>query len=276
MRLVRKTPCPDLAALIPADDCRYTVLTRILRTPCRMTMTDDHSFILCHSAYPFPIWYWTKEEATEEEVDALWHILQPEIAKWDRVTEQGNLFSVNLTEHAANHLIAQAKKDGVELSVNMRLNVYECKELKAPEKETDGAFHICTEADIEEAVKLLVHFHEETGLDKSDEKTYRQKAEVHIYAGRLFFWKDGEGKPVAMCLASDNGNGSESLTNVVTLPEGRRKGYAAHLVADVTKEILDGGETATLYADASYAPSNACYEKLGYVRKDTICTVGLS
>ena len=276
MRLVRKAPCPDLAALIPADDCRYTVLNRILRTPCRMTVTDDHDVILCHSAYPYPIWYWSKGEATDEEVDAVWQLLQPEIGKWDSVTPEGNRFSVNLLEEAAAHMIEHAAKDDVQLKVTMRLNAYECRVLKKTEKEVDGSFHICTEADIDEAVKMLIRFHEDTGLDKADEATYRQKAEVHIYAERLFFWKDGAGRPVAMCAASDNGNGSEALTNVVTLPDVRRKGYASHLVARVTQQILDSGEWANLYADAEYQPSNACYEKLGFERMGTICTIGLS
>ena len=122
MRLVRKAPCPDLAALIPDNDCRYMVLTRILRTPCRMTVTDDSNVILCHSAYPYPIWYWSKGEATDEEVDAVWQLLQPEIGKWDTVTEAGNPFSVNLLEDAAMHMIAHAKKDNVSLQVTRRLN----------------------------------------------------------------------------------------------------------------------------------------------------------
>ncbi|MBR0163756.1 MAG: GNAT family N-acetyltransferase [Lachnospiraceae bacterium] len=275
MRLVRKAPCPDLAALIPDNDCRYMVLTRILRTPCRMTVTDDSNVILCHSAYPYPIWYWSKGEATDEEVDAVWQLLQPEIGKWDTVTEAGNPFSVNLLEDAAMHMIAHAKKDNVSLQVTRRLNAYECNVLVAPEKEVGGSFHICTEEDVDAAVELLERFHEDTGLDKADRTIYRQKAEVHIYAGRLFFWKNEAGVPVAMCAASDNGNGSEALTNVVTMPEHRRKGYASHLVATVTQRVLDGGEWANLYADADYLPSNACYEKIGYIRMGTICTIGL-
>ena len=61
---------------------------------------------------------------------------------------------------------------------------------------------------------------------------------------------------------------------VYTREEYRRRHYAENLVYAVTKTAKDAGYTPTLYTDADYAASNACYKKIGYKLKGTLRTVG--
>ena len=65
-----------------------------------------------------------------------------------------------------------------------------------------------------------------------------------------------------------------SLNLVYTRPAFRRKHYAENLVYQVTKLAMDGGYVPMLYTDADYAASNACYEKIGYVLRGKLCTIG--
>lgn len=65
-----------------------------------------------------------------------------------------------------------------------------------------------------------------------------------------------------------------AINLVFTRPEFRRKHYAQNLVYQVTKLARDAGYIPMLYTDADYAASNACYEKIGYVLRGRLCTIG--
>ena len=59
-----------------------------------------------------------------------------------------------------------------------------------------------------------------------------------------------------------------------TRGEYRRRHYAENLVYQVSKMAKDAGYMPMLYTDADYAASNACYEKIGYVLRGKLCTIG--
>ena len=42
----------------------------------------------------------------------------------------------------------------------------------------------------------------------------------------------------------------------------------------LTEAAIDAGYVPMLYTDADYAASNACYEKIGYVLRGKLCTIG--
>ena len=118
-------------------------------------------------------------------------------------------------------------------------------------------------------------FHVETGIDRSDVSEYRAYAEESIADGKTFFWKNGEGTNVACCKYRTNGD-MASIGLVYTRPEHRRNHYASNLVYRVTTVAKEEGFIPMLYTDADYAPSNACYEKIGYTLRGKLCTVTVS
>ena len=65
-----------------------------------------------------------------------------------------------------------------------------------------------------------------------------------------------------------------SKDEVYTQKAHRRKHYAENLVYQVTKIVEDAGYTPMLYTNADYVASNACYEKIGYVLRGKLCTLG--
>ena len=274
MKEIHNAPCPELADMIASDDLIYTVLRRVLRTPCRHIVTDESHYILCHSSYPYPVWLWTAEGMNEHEKDMLWGYGKEELEAWDEEEAGGTAFRLNTDYPHAEAIMLRARDSGVDLQIVNNLHVYDCKEIIPYDKEVDGAARLCTADDAAHALLMMRQFFAESVMDKLSEEEFRQKTEVYIYARRLFFWENEAGVPVAMCAYIDNGDGTESLNNVITMPAHRRKGYAARLTAHVTKEILDKGHVPMLYTDADYAPSNACYEKIGFVRRGSLCTIG--
>ena len=59
-----------------------------------------------------------------------------------------------------------------------------------------------------------------------------------------------------------------------TRREERRKHYAENLVFQVTMIAKNAGFMPMLYTDADYVASNACYEKIGYILRGKLCTIG--
>lgn len=89
----------------------------------------------------------------------------------------------------------------------------------------------------------------------------------------MFLWKDEQGNNVASCRFAPDGN-MVSINLVFTHPVFRRKYYAENLVYQVTKLAKEEGYVPMLYTDADYTASNACYEKIGYVLRGKLCTIG--
>ncbi|MBR4728022.1 MAG: GNAT family N-acetyltransferase [Clostridia bacterium] len=78
---------------------------------------------------------------------------------------------------------------------------------------------------------------------------------------------------MASCRYHPNG-GLASISLVYTRPADRRKHYAENLVYQVTMKAKEAGYVPMLYTDADYAASNACYEKIGYVLRGKLCSIG--
>ena len=78
---------------------------------------------------------------------------------------------------------------------------------------------------------------------------------------------------MAVCSIRPKGD-LASIGMVYTREEYRRMHYAENLVYQVSKMAKDAGYMPMLYTDADYAASNACYEKIGYVLRGKLCTIG--
>ena len=78
---------------------------------------------------------------------------------------------------------------------------------------------------------------------------------------------------MSVCSLRPNGD-LAGIGLVFTHEEYRRMHYAENLVYQVSKIAKDTGYMPMLYTDADYAASNACYEKIGYVLRGKLCTIG--
>jgi len=78
-----------------------------------------------------------------------------------------------------------------------------------------------------------------------------------------FIWEDGV--PVAQAVHGRDTPGGAVISWVYTPPEYRNKGYAASVVAEVSRSALyNGKKFCCLFADAANPASCAVYHKLGY------------
>lgn len=252
--------------ILENDKYTFFVLGRIMGGKCELLLTDHERLIICLSCKPYPVWIWTPDDASEEEMERAYQLVL-EASLLD------GKHRFNLKYNLANYFIKRAVEDEIDLSISLNMFAYDCNELIKPTAIADGAIHHCVSDDIDELVEFLDLFHKETGVDKKDIDSYRSEAEEYINSGNMYFWKDGHGNNVASCKFAPNGD-TASVNLVFTRPEFRRKHYAENLVYEVTKLIIAAGYTPMLYTDADYTASNACYEKIGYVLKGKLCTIG--
>ena len=251
--------------LLGHDKYTFFVLGRIMGGACNLLLTDHEKLIICFSCNPYPVWIWTPDKATEEE----------KAKAYELVRENGlltNDHTFNLKYDLADYFISRSSEDAAALSIKKNMFAYDCPKLIEPHMRADGELHKCVPEDMREMVEFMDFFHKETGIDQDSLEAYRRKAEVAIRDGS-YIWKNKEGRSVAVCHIRLNGD-LASISLVYTREEYRRMHYAENLVYQVSKMAKDAGYMPTLYTDADYAASNACYEKIGYVLRGKLCTIG--
>ena len=252
--------------LLEQDKYTFFVLNRVMRGQCDLLLSDHEKLIICFTCAPFPVWIWTPDDATPEAMERAYQTAK----------EHGLMYGnhhFNMKYALADYFIQRAAKEDVTLTIFENMFAYTCPEPAAPSKPADGGIHLCQEADLDELTDMIEMFHEEINLDIQDRERYRRDAEYFISTGKMYFWKNAEGRHVASCKYAPNGE-LASINAVFTRPEFRRRHYAENLVYQVTKIAKDEGYMPMLYTDADYAASNACYEKIGYVLRGKLCTIG--
>lgn len=250
------------------EDDKYTffMLRRIIGGKCKLLLTDHERLIICYTSAPFPIWIWTPDDASREEMEKAYQIVA------EHSFFNGG-YHFNLKYDLAKFFIEKAAADGKMLSISINMFAYDCQSLVEPNQIADGSIHRCSREDLDELVDFMDSFHKETGIDQKDRDGYRMDAEAFIKTGNMFLWRDKHRNNVASCMFVPDGN-MASINLVFTRPEFRRKHYAENLVYQVTKLAMDAGYVPMLYTNADYTASNACYEKIGYVLRGKLCTIG--
>ena len=254
-------------ALIDRDRFTFNVLTRILRGECELVLSDHEKVIICHSdsKMNYPVWVWTPDDCYAEEMERAWKIVNEA-----RPVTEG--YKYNLKHELADYFMARAEELGHEMEVDTNLFAYDCPKLIAPENEVDGYLHCVTDDEVDEVIAHKLLFYECIGDSVGDRETFETNARDQVARRTYFFWKNAEGKAVASCSFKVTGE-LACLSGVLTLPEYRRRHYAQNMVYALTKLLMEQGFTPMLYTDADYAASNACYQKVGYVRRGGLCTI---
>ncbi len=252
--------------LLSGDKYTFSVLSRIIGSENELLLSDHEKIIVCFTCQPYPVWIWMPDDASSEEM----------ARAYDLAKEKGFLdgdHRFNMKYELAEYFIRRAGTEGLDLSITTNLFAYDCLSPVAPVTETDGALHKCTMVDLDELTDFFEMFRNAVGIDKESREQYRIQAEDGIKNGNMYFWKNASGKSVASCNWHPV-NDMASIGLVYTRDEERRKHYAEHLVYQVTLIAKNEGFIPMLYTDADYVASNACYEKIGYVLRGKLCTIG--
>lgn len=253
-------------ALLENDRYTFFVLRRIIDQTCELLLSDHDKLILCYSGSPYPVWIWTPDHSSIEEMDGAYSLAQE-----NGLLDGKHHFIVKY--QLAEHFIETASGEGKRMSIPKNMFAYDCLHPIKPSVTADGMIHRCNSDDMEDLTELISLFHEETGVDRKSAAEYRKEAENDVKDGNVFLWKNEHGYSVAICKFNPRGD-MASVNRVFTRPDFRRMHYAENLVYQVTMKVKEAGYIPMLYTDADYAASNACYEKIGYVLRGKLCSIG--
>lgn len=251
--------------ILKKDKVTFSVLLRIVNNKCNKVFTDRERIIICHSNAPFPVWVWTKDNVTEDELTRINHCLKAEFAADDGY------------EYVISYELFDKLKELDEVYRSMKVHTnllsYQCDKVIKPNKKCDGKMRQAKQEDYE----LLVKYHNDLSFEIHNSKFPWEESKRIITNGMtekaLYVWENDKGEIVST-LSRRKLEDTDSLSMVYTIPSERRKGYAENLVYNITEMIMEEGMLPTLYTDADYGASNACYKKLGYIEVGSLCTIG--
>lgn len=138
-----------------------------------------------------------------------------------------------------------------------------CKEVKEP-KECNLKMILSKEEDKEILTKYWFDdCNEMNGVEGISMEQASKDVDEYIATKKFYVLKNGDGKIVCMAgykLLDEQAR----IGHVYTPKEERKKGYAANLIYQITKMLLEEGFVPLLYTDYNYIPSNRAYINAGY------------
>ncbi len=270
LQCYRATPTPHLAALIeqspnPDDAITFSVLTRLVRNPNIVTFTDETGIIICYSNPPYPVWVYARQPYTDTMVATIRDCLLTHLP-----LSAGHCYCMTpeLYQRLCDNDARFAKTKLQMGLISHRLDV-----LNPIDHPCDGGVALAKESELP-LLTCLWHdlSMEMEGFDLSP-TVCEGKVRGLLSDGALYTWRNAAGEIVALTSRRPFGTYGK-VSAVYTLPAHRRRGYAINLVHYVTKTLLDDSMIPILYTDGGYAPSNACYAKIGYREVGRLCNVG--
>ena len=269
MELTRyeNTFVPALAVLLEEDRYGFAVLGNILRGvfgPVSKIVTDHARLILCYTCPPFPGWVWLPEDASGEEMQRAWALIQKELP-----LQAG--YRVNMRPELAEYILGL--QEAAMVHVDMQIDAYACETLIPPERIAPGDYAAVGMESLALATDWLFAMKQESGLDPMPREACEEEMRGFIESRRLFLWKAPDGEAVSMCAVTDSGD-MGYIGHVYTPPEYRRQGIAISLVYRVTQAMLAQGMKPALCVVSSNYAAAACYRRLGYRIMGSFCTVG--
>lgn len=254
-------------AVLKGEEITYAVLLMIMNNKSRRVFTDHKRIIICHSWEGMPVWIWTADDVTNDELIKVAECLSDEFS-----------LSEGYTYNFSYELLEKLKSVDDEISrtkIKVNMFSYRCDKVNDIEKKCDGKSRLADTSEIEELCKLVSEFEYEAAGKRPDEEQVKNSVLEKIEARTLYVWENEDGDIVSTTNIRI-GDGVDTLAMVYTKPEARRKGYCLNLVHDVTKTILDKGRLPILYTNADYEASNACYKKVGFRKVGSLCEVQLA
>ena len=253
-------------ALLEKDKLSYAVLFQVLGGKVKKVITDHKQILIAHTAAVYPTWIWAPDDASEEVLDSIFQTIKKEFSPIQD-------YRFNTKYEIANYLIERFRsEENVEFCICANIAAYECQMPKAPKKQVDGHLECLAENDEELAARLIRESSKAIGDRIFSEEESKQAAKEQLAIQCLYVWRDKDGMPVSFCDKKADEHYIK-VSQVYTIPEARGKNYAGRMIYEICQEIVASGQTPMLYADADYAPSNRCYQNIGFELKGKIATI---
>lgn len=235
------------------DKYLFNIIFLNLDNPNLLMLSDEENYIICRGDKSLPTWIWTKDNITSEKLEEVVSILKEYI------------YDKNLRFTSKKKFYDYLKnKDYPYLDeYYFEMGVLTTKDLNYPKK-CDGNLFKATLEDIE---ILSNHWYNSANEMVDTKSISLEKAKIEVLEmyndHDLYCWKNKNNEIVSM-LEYEIYYGQAKITHVYTPIHERNKGYAANIVYEISKKLLNQNIIPVLYTNYNYSPSNKAYFNIGY------------
>ncbi len=234
---------------------KFYLLELICNDQNSKVMTDHELYLIGRISEKDPTWIWTKDNFDKSKIEEIETLIRKYILDIEKTkfTCKKELYDMLL------------ERKFLELNVDdyFEMGFLICKEAKEPK-----VCNLVMELPTEKDKKVLTQYwfddcNEMNGVDGISMEQAEKDVEEYIATKKFYVLKNEDGKIVCMAgykLIDEQAR----IGHVYTPKEERKKGYAANLIYQITKEILAKGYVPLLYTDYNYIPSNRAYINAGY------------
>ena len=250
------------------DEIRFNLLSLASEHESARIYTDQKHVVVCQANFKTPIWIWTHDQVTEEELVSLTECLTTQF-NWKSFTTlmvkpEISAYMKSVVEsilHEKCRIITEMVAYGwspTELPLEKRGHMEQAN-LSMVQKVAEFRAR-----DINEMEHLDVSV---TDLKK--------EAAWMVSSGNTYVWLNPDQRIVSIAFVAHRLPNQARINRVYTHPVMRRKGYGCMLMHELASSIYKEGRTAMVYADAAYPPSNGTYHKSGFIEKGKLYELGI-
>lgn len=239
------------------DRYKFDLIFKMLQSDTALFISDEENYIIGRGTLGYPTWVWTRDKISKDKVLEIEELLKKYLtdSEKDKFTCKKELYNYFL-EDSLEYL---NKEDYFEMGTLC------CKNVKKP-RETDGNIDRVNKDELGVIAEYWFNSCNEMqdiDLDPITTEKAIMDAKEMFDAGNLYVWRNDFGKIVCMASYSVS-NGQAKVSHVYTPVEDRGHAYAANLIYEITKMILEQGLVPLLYTDYNYPASNKAYINAGY------------
>jgi GNAT superfamily N-acetyltransferase len=162
-----------------------------------------------------------------------------------------------LADALAGHIRART---GTSPDLGRQTRLYRLDGLTPPDPAPGGQARVAAPSDRELLISWYLAFGDEIGEDRA---AAAEGIDDRLSYGGMLLWEDG-GTAVCMAGRSRPQAGMVRVGPVYTPPDLRRRGYAAALTAEISRQALELVAEVLLFTDLANPTSNAIYQRIGY------------
>ncbi len=249
IRMIKREEAKAFPLSNDAEEITFRKMRQLLNVPDALCLSDGKDLLFVRAGQGFPAWIYTRRGISDEGLAEL-------AASLCVLKETKNLTGVIGRSSLVRYLelaLPYETRRRLPLTAYLceRPNRFAAAGERVPAKELDPA--LCGE--------ILAQLGEQAR--EPIPEAARLAAGTDFCESDAFGWCIN-GTIVALVRFLEHTDGLAYISSVVTDERHRGHGYAKALVSSVLLDAHAQGERIMLYADTSYAPSNALYRALGF------------
>ncbi|MBQ5992121.1 MAG: GNAT family N-acetyltransferase [Clostridia bacterium] len=233
-----------------AEEITFRKMRQLLGAPDALCLSDGADLLFVRAGQGFPAWIYTRKGVSGETLSEL-------AASLCVLKEAHNLAGVIGRASLVRYLelalpFPSARRLPLTAYLCEKPNRFSAEGERVPAKDLDPA--VCG--------TLLAQLGEQAR--EPIPESARLAAGTDFCIGPEAYAWCINGTIVALTKVTMRSDGLSYINSVVTDADHRGRGYAKALVSSVCADAHERGERTMLYADTSYAPSNALYRAIGF------------